>query len=119
MNPTLRKSLRWTGIALGALVIVLLLALAFMDSNWFQHPIESTASAKLGRTVRIDGDLKAHIWSLTPTVTVNQLTLGNPPWEPSRPMARIERIELQIKLLPLLAGNVVLPRVMLLKPDVY
>ena len=121
MNPTLRKALTWTAISLGSLVVilVLVLALAFMDWNLFKHPIERVASAKSGRTVTIGGDLKVHIWSWTPTVTVNRLILGNPPWEANRPMASIERLEIQLKLLPLLKGDVILPRVALLKPDLY
>lgn len=119
MNPTLRKSLRWTGIVVGGLVLVLALLLAFMDWNWFKHPIERIASAKSGRTVAIAGDLNVHVWSWTPTIVLNGLTLGNPPWEPNRPMAKIERLEVHLKLLPLLKGDVILPRVALLKPDVY
>ncbi|MFL6600375.1 MAG: AsmA family protein [Steroidobacteraceae bacterium] len=119
MNPTLKKALRWTAIGLGGLVVVMLLALAFMDWNLFKHPIERVASAKSGRTVTIGGDLKVYIWSWTPTVTVNRLVLGNPPWEANRPMASIERLEIRLKLLPLLKGDVILPRVVLLKPDLY
>jgi uncharacterized protein involved in outer membrane biogenesis len=52
-------------------------------------------------------------------VTLNGLTLGNPPWEAGRPMAKIERTEIKLKLLPLLKGEVILQRVALLKPDVY
>src|SRR5882757_1636966 len=119
MNRTLRKSLQWAGIAVGGLVLILVLVLAFMDWNWFKHPIELIASAKSGRTVTIAGDLSVHIWSWTPTVVLNGLTLGNPPWEASRPMAKIERLEIHLKLLPLLRGAVILPRVAILKPDVY
>jgi uncharacterized protein involved in outer membrane biogenesis len=90
-----------------------------MDWNLFKHPIERVASAKSGRTVTIAGDLNVHIWSWTPTVTVNGLTLGNPPWETKRPMAKIERLEIRLKLLPLLKGDVILPRVSLFKPDLY
>src|SRR6266404_4837987 len=119
MNPTLKKALRWIAIGLGGLVVVLILALAFMDWNLFKHPIERVASAKSGRTVTIGGDLNVHIWSWTPTVTVNGLVLGNPPWEADRSMATIERLEIRLKLLPLLKGDVILPRVALLKPDLY
>src|SRR6266404_1218283 len=119
MNPTLKKALRWIAIGLGGLVVVLILALAFMDWNLFKHPIERVASAKSGRTVTIAGDLNVEIWSWTPTVTLNGLTLGNPPWEANRPMAKIERLEIRVKLLPLLKGDLILPRVALLKPDVY
>src|SRR6266702_7038554 len=110
MNPTLRKTLCWTAISLGGLAVIVLLALALMDWNLFKHPIERVASEKFGRAVTIGGDLNVHIWSWTPTVTVNQLTLGNPPWEINRPMAKIEQLEIRLKLLPLLKGEVILPR---------
>jgi uncharacterized protein involved in outer membrane biogenesis len=119
MNPTLKKSLQWTGVTVGGLILIVVLVLAFMDWNWFKHPIERAASAKSGRTVTIAGDLKVHIWSWTPTVVINGLTLGNPPWEANRPMAKIERLEIHLKLLPLLKGDVILPRLALLRPDVY
>jgi uncharacterized protein involved in outer membrane biogenesis len=119
MNPILKKTLRWFAISLGGLVVIVILALAFMDWNLFKHSIERVASAKSGRTVTIAGDLNVHIWSWTPTVTVNGLTVGNPPWEANRPMAKIERLEIKLKLAPLLKGDVILPRVSLLKPDLY
>jgi AsmA family protein len=119
MNPTLRNALRWAGIAVGGLVLIGILVLAFMDWNLLKHPVERIASAKSGRTVTIGGDLNVHIWSWTPTVTLNGLTLGNPPWEANRPMAKIQRTEIKLKLLPLLKGDVILQRVALLKPDVY
>lgn len=119
MKPTHHKILRWTAITVGGVVVLCVLVLAFLDWNLFKHPIERIASAKSGRTVTIAGDLDVHIWSWTPTVVINGLTLGNPPWEADRPMARIERVEIHLKLLPLLKGDVILPHVALLKPDVY
>jgi uncharacterized protein involved in outer membrane biogenesis len=119
MKPTLKKALGWTGISLGSLMVIVTLVLAFMDWNLFKHPVERIASATSGRAVSIDGDLNVDIWSWTPTVTLNGLTLGSPPWEANRPMAKIERLEIRVKLLPLLKGDLILPRVALLKPDVY
>ncbi len=119
MTPTLKRSLRWTGITVGSLVLLIVLVLACMDWNLLKHPIERIASAKSGRTVTIAGNLDVHIWSWTPTVTLNGLTLGNPPWEADRPMASIERLEIHLKLLPLLKGEVILPRVAVVKPDIY
>ncbi|HWM68790.1 MAG TPA: hypothetical protein VNO35_19525 [Steroidobacteraceae bacterium] len=57
MTPTLKKSLRWTGISAGGLLLIPVLVLAFMDWNLLKHPIERIASAKSGRTVTIAGDL--------------------------------------------------------------
>ncbi len=115
-----RLWLRRVILAAGGLIVLLLLTVAFMDWNWFKHPIEHFASAKFGRTVRLGGDLRAHVWSWTPTLTLNDVTLGNPPWEKAqRPMARVGRVEIHLKLLPLLKGDVILPRVALFEPDVY
>jgi uncharacterized protein involved in outer membrane biogenesis len=118
-NSALRKTLKITGIVLASLVVIVLVVLALFDWNTLKHPLERIASAKTGRTVSIAGRLDVHIWSWTPTVTVNGLTLGNPPWESARPMATVERLEIHLKLLPLLKGDVILPRVALHSPDVY
>lgn len=119
MRPTRKTALRFTGIIVATLAVAAGLLLAFMDWNWLKHPIERLASAKSGRMVTIAGDLHVRIWSWTPTVTLAGLTLGNPPWEAGRPMAKIARLEIQLKLLPLLRGDVILPRVALFEPDVY
>jgi hypothetical protein len=119
VNSALGKTLKITGIVLGSLVVIVLLVLAVFDWNTLKHPLERIASAKTGRTVSIGGKLDVHIWSWTPTVVVNRLTLGNPPWEITRPMATVDRLEIHLKLLPLLKGDVILPRVALYSPDVY
>src|SRR5579859_7617544 len=119
MNPTLKAGLRWSGITLAALLVLILLALTFMDWNLLKHPIERLASAHSGRQVRIGGNLDVRIWSWAPTVTLNQLVVGNPPWEVNRPMLTVERLQVRLKLLPLLKGDVILPRVEILRPDLY
>jgi uncharacterized protein involved in outer membrane biogenesis len=119
VNSALRKTLKITGVVLGGLAVIALVVLAVFDWNTLKPPLERIASAKTGRTVSIAGKLDVHIWSWTPTVVVNRLTLGNPPWESTRPMATVDRLEIHLKLLPLLKGDVILPRVALYSPDVY
>lgn len=114
-----RAALTWTGVVLGVLVAAVLLTLAFIDWNALKGPIERMASARSGRTVTIDGPLDVHVWSWTPHATVTGLTVGSPPWEASRPMVHVERLNVQLKLLPLLKGDVILPRVELVRPNVY
>src|SRR5258708_4622754 len=119
VNTAVRKTLRVTAVVLGSLMVIVLVALALFDWNTLRHPIERIASAKTGRTISIGGKLQVHIWSWTPTVIVNGLTLANPHWESARPMATVDRLEIHLKLLPLLKGDVVLPRVALFSPNVY
>lgn len=114
-----RHILAWTGVSLGVLVGAVLLALLLLDWNAMKGPIERMASARSGRTVTIAGNIDVHPWSWTPSFAVSGLTVGNPPWETSRPMAQIERLQVQIKLSPLLKGDVILPRVEIIRPQLY
>ena len=106
----LRGILRWVLIALAGVVALLLLFLALFDLDTFRHPIERIASSHSGRTVTIAGRLEAHIWSWTPGVTLNNLSVGNPLWEKEKQMLQTERLQLKVRLLPLLRGRVVLER---------
>src|SRR5580700_6037141 len=74
--------LKWTGIVVGSLLVVLLIALAVLDANAdaLRGPIARAASAHLGRAVHIDGRLQLHLLSWTPRVVVNQLRIANPDW---------------------------------------
>lgn len=118
-SATVRAALKWTGIGLAGIVVILLLILAWVDWNRLKGPIERMASASSGRTVKIEGPLDVHIWSLAPRASVEGLVVGNPRWETNRPMVRIAKLNVQMKLLPLLIGDVILPRVELVRPDVY
>jgi AsmA family protein len=119
LTPRMRSALRWTGIVLGVLVVIVVLTLALIDGDSMKGPIERYASAKAGRTVSI-GKLEVHAWSWTPSATVEGLKVGNPKWEKARrPMAQVERLNVQLKLLPLLKGDVILPRVELIRPTLY
>jgi uncharacterized protein involved in outer membrane biogenesis len=114
-----RRVLAWTGITLSVIVGALLLTVALVDWNAMKGPIERMASEKSGRVVKIAGDIDVRPWSWTPSIAVSGLTLGNPPWEAAKPMAQIEKLQVQIKLLPLLKGDVILPRVQIIRPKVY
>jgi len=113
-----RSPLFIAGMIVAVLVLVVL-GLTFMDWNLLKKPIERGASARFGRAVTIAGPLQVRGWSRTPTLTLNGLTVGNPPWEPDRPMLKVERVQLQLELLPLLGGHLILRRVELDHPDIY
>src|SRR5207253_1141385 len=119
LQPRTRTVLRWTAVSLGSFVVLVIVALSVLDWNWFKHPIERMASAKSGRSVTIAGPLDVHIWSWTPRLALSGLTVGNPPWEQAKPMLTIERLQVQVKLLPLLKGDVILPRVEVIHPVLY
>jgi uncharacterized protein involved in outer membrane biogenesis len=111
-------ALKWAGITLGVLVVAVALTLVFLDWNALRGPISRTASARLGRAVAIQGSLDVTFHRGTPRITVTGLEVGNPKWAGEGAMAHVERLTMDVRLLPLLVGNLVLPWVHIEKPQV-
>jgi len=113
-------------IGIGAaltLVAAIVLFLVIFDWNWLRGPIGRFASAQLQREVAITGDLRVHPWSFSPKAEAYGLRIGQPAWankiDPKAgPMAQVQRVAVQIKILPLLRGQVILPFLAVDKPDV-
>ncbi len=112
------RVLKWIGIVVGALVVAVLLFAAFFDWDALRGPIARKASAETGRTVRLDGPLQVHLFRWNPSVTVNGLKIGNPPWAGKDQMVDVASITVAVKLLPLLKGEVILPTLEIHKPTV-
>lgn len=119
MKGSLRTVLPFTAIGVAVLIAVLVLTLSFMDWNAFKGPVQRAVSAHFGRAVTIGGPLEVHLWSRTPQVTLSDLTIGGPPWESSRPVAKVRHVEIELELMPLLRGQLVLRRLELTDPDIY
>jgi len=93
------------------------------DWNWLRGPLGRYASAQLRREVAITGDLRVHPWSFSPKAEAYGVRIGQPAWakavdREAGQMAQVQRIAVQIKILPLLRGEVILPFLALDKPDV-
>ena len=110
----------------GAILLfaAIIIFLAVFDWNWFRGPVGRLASAQLNREVVIEGDLRVHPWSFSPKVEAYGVRVAQPDWAPKtgdqagRPMAKVDRIAVQIKILPLLKGEVILPLLAVDRPDV-
>jgi len=112
-----RKALAWTGGIVAALALGGALFLILFDWNALRGPISRYASMRTGREVAIEGKLDVKLWSLEPSATAERIRIGNPKWAGPGQMARIERLNIQLKALPLLRGRVVLERLELTRPD--
>lgn len=115
--PKVRRP-HWGWFVAGGVALAIGLFLALFDWNLLRGPIGRYASAQTGRVVRLDGDLKVRLLTLTPRVDVGGLKIGNPSWGPERNMAEIANVSITAKLLPLLTGRLVLPRVAIEQPNV-
>ena len=115
-SKAVSRTIKGIGIGIGALIIVLLLVIAFFPWNRLRGPVSRMLSADLGRQVTIaalHGSLFGH-----PHVEVSGFTIANPAWAGGGLMVSIQRIDLQLRFWPLLWGRIVLPRVALIRPDV-
>lgn len=110
-------ALKWTAIVLGGIVLSLVLTIALLDWNALREPVARYVSEKTDRAVRIDGDLEVDLLTLTPQITVSGLKIGNPQWAGEGLMADVGYATAEIKLLPLLKGEVILPRLMIADSD--
>src|SRR5690606_33493831 len=99
-------------VGVGLLVLVLL-----WDWNWFKGPVERIVTARTGRGFDIGGDLDVAL-GRTAVIRADRLALGNAGWSDTPEMARAERLELHVRLLPLLAGRIHVPELHLSSPDV-
>ena len=111
VSPKARRRIAWAGGSAFAILILVVLFLGFVDWNLLKRPVESLLSARTGRTVHIDGNLKVHLLSWTPSASLEGLRIGNPAWVGGGETARIRRLALKVKLMPLFKGDVVLPLV--------
>src|SRR6185437_4662888 len=110
------RALKAIAIAVGALIIILLLVIAFFPWNRLRGPVSRELSAQLQRPVSIAALHGSLFWR--PHVQISGLKIGNPAWAGGGQMVSVDRIELELRFWPLLAGDIVLPRVALIHPVV-
>ena len=103
-------------IVVGGFVLVVVCVLAFMDWNKLRPLLAREITAKTGRPASIDGDLKVHLWSWTPSAEINGLTLKNPPWADRDLMFGAKRITLSVSLGRLFRGQIVVPQIEMIEP---
>ncbi len=102
----------WAAGTVGVIVLAIVVFLLIFQWNWLRPPLAAAISARLNRPVAIQGNLEVHPWSWTPTASVNGLVIGNTPWAGPKPLARITRFTVSLRLWPLLfGGQMILPLV--------
>lgn len=111
------KVLAWVG---GGIIVLALLAVglvvAVARSDWAREQVAARASEALGRKVTL-ADLDVDFGRLT-RIRLAGITIGNPDWARQPEMARLEALELAVRVWPLLTGTLELDDVRLVRPDV-
>ena len=100
-----RRAIAWTGGIFLTLALLVALLAAIWDWNWFRGPVAAIASARMHRQVTIAGDLRVRLFSWQPSATADGVRIADPKWAGTGDMARIGRIAVKIRLIPLLTGH--------------
>ena len=104
----------------GLFVLIALMGLgvyAFVTSDYVRAQLENRANAISGHKTKI---AKIAIdWGWTPHVHLEQVELSNADWGKADHMFKAQQIEFDIRLWPLLHGDIVLPHLMLRNPELY
>lgn len=113
----LRYVLIGAAVALAVVLVAGAVIVARTDLAPYVARVEAAVKEATGRELKIRGPVGFRL-SLFPTVAAENVTFQNARWG-SRPlMAEARRVEIQVALLPLLAGDVVIRRLELVDPDV-
>ncbi|MFM0625381.1 AsmA family protein [Paraburkholderia xenovorans] len=116
-----------------AIIVILIVALAIFivtfDWNRARPYINDKVTQAIGRPFAINGDLKVgwrhpvgetgwRGWVPWPRFSAANITVGNPDWTRQPQFATLDEIDFQVKVLPLLAHDIVIPTINLVNPSV-
>lgn len=94
------------------ILILLLFVLYNLNFNQFKGLIETRVSEITGRQLIIDGNLQFEL-SLQPLFRVEKVSLANAAWSKQKQMLSLDRLQLQVELMPLLDGQLVIKQLLL------
>jgi AsmA family protein len=111
------RPVRWAA-GIIAVLLVLLLILSLLDWNALRGPLGRMLSRSTHRQVVFGGDLRVHLFSTTPNVDVQNLTIGNPDWTGGGNMIELPHVHVAALLSQLFLGRLVLQTLELDNPKV-
>lgn len=98
------------------LVAIVLLAPGLVPAKTYKGRLEAEASKALGRTVTLGDDISFKIIPQT-AFSVSDLVIANAEGFDGDHLARVERADIGVKLMPLFGGKVEISRFLLTRPD--
>ncbi len=107
----MRSFARLTKLILGLFGVLVVLGLALMTVLLFLEPtllreqLASRAAEAFNRRVSLNGPIHLEP-SWKPRIVAEDLRIGNPEWASRPDLARVQRLEVQVALWPLLQGKV-------------
>ena len=110
--------MRWKWVLLiGIFLLIAMTATVYAiltsyDYNKLKPQIARMVEERTGRRLTFNGGINLEI-GLSTTLAVDNVTLANAPWGSQPDMIKIQQLQAQVRLLPLLAGDVKLKQIYL------
>jgi uncharacterized protein involved in outer membrane biogenesis len=123
------KIIAWLLAIIVILIVALTIFILTFDWNRARPYINDKVTQAIGRPFAINGDLKVgwrhpvgetgwRGWVPWPRFSAANITVGNPDWTKQPHFATLDEIDFQVKVLPLLAHDIVIPSINLVNPSV-
>ncbi|MFO0998326.1 MAG: AsmA family protein [Alphaproteobacteria bacterium] len=116
------RALRKIVIAIVVLIVVIVvgvvIAVQTIDVNAYRGKIAEEAQKATGRALTIKGDLKLKVFTLTPSVSVADVTFANAPWGSRPEMVKLKSFGAEVELMPLLSREIRVRRLVLDGADI-
>jgi uncharacterized protein involved in outer membrane biogenesis len=94
------------------------MAVAFAPASFWRWLIVHQVARATGRPVSITGDVTVHLFTFTPELTVEGLTIANPEWAGSHDMLSVKKFDATLSLKSLLRFHLIFPQVTLDAPAI-
>lgn len=111
------KILIWVPIILVLAIAGLNVFLLTVDLNAHRGRLESLLSDTLGRSIELRGEIGFEA-SLIPSISLQDVVIGNPPWASRPNFATADEITLQMALMPLFDRRIEIARIGLRRADI-
>ncbi|SKC71376.1 AsmA family protein [Paraburkholderia hospita] len=129
VGKTIGKTFAWLFAVLVILIVVLAVFILTFDWNRARPYVNDKVSEAIGRPFAIEGDLKVgwrhpigetgwRSWVPWPRFSAQNITIANPDWTKQKHFATLDEIDFQVKVLPLLAHDIVIPAINVVNPSV-
>ncbi|APR36080.1 AsmA family protein [Paraburkholderia sp. SOS3] len=123
------KIVAWCIAVLAILIAVLVVFILTFDWNRARPWVNEKVSEAIGRPFAIEGDLKVgwrhpvgetgwRGWVPWPRFSAANITIANPDWTKQPHFATLDEIDFEVKVLPLIAHDIVIPAIRLVNPSV-
>ena len=98
------------------MLLAAVVAVALLPSAFWRWLIIHEVAGATGRPVAIDGNVNVRLFSLTPQITVEGLSVGNAPWAHGKNLLSVKKFQATLSLKSLLRFHLIFPNVSIEAP---